>query len=97
LTAFERRLHDGRWLTRQEGLGLIAKLRQVRLERQELQTAQEPLQIKVSQHCDTPQPDKWFYEVPETCDGGPCKSAADALRAAMWHVRWRAIAALTRS
>jgi hypothetical protein len=50
LADFERRLHDGRLLTREESLGLIAELRRVRLERNELRAALEPLQIKLSQH-----------------------------------------------
>ena len=29
--------------------------------------------------------------MPEICDGGPCESAADALRSAVRHVRRRAI------
>ena len=36
LADFERRLNDGRLLTREESLGLIAELRRVRLERNEL-------------------------------------------------------------
>jgi hypothetical protein len=91
LADFERRLHDGRLLTRDESLALIAELRRVRLERNELRAALEPLQIKVSQHHSTPRPDEWFYDVPEICDGGPCESAADALRTAVRHVRRRAI------
>jgi hypothetical protein len=51
----------------------------------------------LSQYHDTPRPDEWFYDVPEICDGGPCESAADALRSAVRHVRRRAIAALDRS
>ena len=38
-----------------------------------------------------PQPDEWFYDVPEICDGGPCESAADARRCAVQYVRRRAI------
>jgi hypothetical protein len=91
LADFERRLGDGRLLTREESLGLIAELRRVRLERNELGAALEPLQIKLSQHHDTPQPDEWFYDVPEICDGGPCESAAGALRSAMQQMRRRAI------
>jgi hypothetical protein len=91
LADFERRLSHGRLLTREESLGLIAELRRVRLERNEVRAALEPLQIKLSQHRDTPQPDEWFYDVPEICDGGPCESAADALRTAVRHVRQRAI------
>ncbi len=91
MAGFERRLSNGRLLTREESLGLIAELRRVRVERDELRAALEPLQIKFSQHRDTPQPDEWFYDVPEICDGGPCESAADALRIAVQHVRRRAI------
>jgi len=91
LAGFERRLSNGRLLTREESLGLIAELRRVRVERDELRAALEPLQIKFSQQRDTPQPDEWFYDVPEICDGGPCESAADALRIAVQHVRRRAI------
>jgi hypothetical protein len=74
-----------------------AELRRVRLERNELRVALEPLQIKLSQHRDTPQPDEWYYDVPAICDGGPCESAADALRSAVQHMRRRAIAALASS
>jgi hypothetical protein len=91
LADFERRLHDGRLLTREESLGLIAELRRVRLERNELRVALEPLQIKLRQHHYTPHPDEWFYGVLEICDGGPCDSAADALRTAVRHVHRRAI------
>ena len=91
LADFERRLHDGRLLTREESLGLIAELRRVRLERHELRAALEPLQVRLSQHHDTPRSDEWFYDVPEICDGGPCESAADALRIAVQHLRRRAI------
>jgi hypothetical protein len=91
LADFERRLQDGRLLTREESLGLIAELRRVRLERNDLRAALEPLQIKLSQHHYTPHPDEWFYDVPEICDGGPCESAADALRTAVRHVHRRAI------
>jgi hypothetical protein len=91
LADFERRLSDGRLLTREESRGLIAELRRVRVERDELRAALEPLQIHLSQHHDTPQPDEWFYDVPEICDGGPCESAADALRTAVQHVRQRII------
>jgi hypothetical protein len=76
-------------LTREESLGLIAELRRVRVERNELRAALEPLQIKLSQHHYTPRPDEWFYDVPEICDGGPCESQADALRTAVRHVRRR--------
>ena len=91
LADFERRLSDGRLLTREESLGLIAELRRVRLERNELRAALEPLQIKLNQHHYMPHPDEWFYDVPEICDGGPCESQADALRTAVRHVRRRAI------
>jgi uncharacterized coiled-coil DUF342 family protein len=91
LADFERRLHDGRLLTREESLALIAELRHIRLERNELRAAVEPLQIKLSQHHTTPRSDEWFYDVPEICDGGPCESVADALRTAVRHVRQRAI------
>jgi len=91
LADFERRLSDGRLLTREESLGLIAELRRVRLERNELRAALEPLQIKLSRHHYTPRPGEWFYDVPEICDGGPCESAADALHTAVRHVRRRAI------
>jgi len=50
LMDFERRLNDRRLLTREESLGLIAELRRVRLERNELRAALEPLQIKLIQH-----------------------------------------------
>ena len=91
LADFERRLSDSRLLTRDESLALIAELRRVRLEQNELRAALEPLEIKLSQHHYTPRPDEWFYDVPEICDGGPCESAADALRIAVQHVRRRAI------
>ena len=91
LADFERRLSDSRLLTRDESLALIAELRRVRLEQNELRAALEPLEIKLSQHHYTPRPDEWFYDVPEICDGGPCESAADALRTAVRHVRRRAI------
>jgi hypothetical protein len=39
LADFERRPHDGRLLTREESLGLIAELRRVRLECHELRAA----------------------------------------------------------
>jgi hypothetical protein len=56
LADFERRLNDGRLLTREESLALIAELRRVRLEQSELRAALEPLQIQLSQHhiCATP-------------------------------------------
>ena len=76
LADFERRLSDGRLLTREESLALVAELRRIRLERNELQAALEPLQIQLSQHHYTPRPDEWFYDVPEICDGGPCESTA---------------------
>jgi hypothetical protein len=44
LADFERRLSDGRLLTREESLGLITELRRVRLEYDELRAALEPLQ-----------------------------------------------------
>ncbi len=91
LADFERRLHDGRLLTREESLTLIAELRQVRLERDELRAALEPLQIHIRQHHDTPHVDAWFYDVPEICDGGPCESPAEALRRAVQHVRQRTV------
>ena len=91
LADFERRLGDGRLLTREESLGLIAELRRVRLGHNELRAALEPLQIKLSQHYYTPQPDAWFYDLPEICDGGPCETTADALRTAVQHVRRRTI------
>jgi hypothetical protein len=91
LADFERRLHDGRLLTREESLALIAELCRVRLERDELRVALEPLQIHISQHQNTPQPDAWFYDVPEICDGGPCDNTADALHTAVQHVRRRTI------
>ena len=50
LADFERRLGDGRFLTREESLALIAELRRVRLERGELRAALEPLRIELSQH-----------------------------------------------
>lgn len=78
-------------LTREESLALIAELRRVRLEGNELRAALEPLQIRLSQHRYTPQPDEWFYDVPDICDGGPCESKADALRTAVNHVRRRTI------
>jgi hypothetical protein len=90
LADFERRLGDGRFLTREESPGLIAELRRARRECNELRAALEPLQIKLSQHQYTPHPDEWFYDVPEICDGGPCDSPADALRTAVQHVRRRA-------
>ena len=90
LVDFERRLRDGRLLTREESLGLIAELRRVRLECHELRAALEPLQIKLSQHRYTPRPDAWFYDVAEICDGGPCKCAAHLLRTTVRHVRRRA-------
>jgi len=74
-----------------ESLGLIAELRRVRLERNDLRAALEPLQIKLSQHRYTPRPDEWFYAVLHICDGGPCESTADALRTAVQHVRRRTI------
>src|SRR5262245_58743186 len=88
---FERRLNDGRLLTREESLGLIAELRRVRLERNELRAALEPLQIQLGQHHYTPRLDEWFYDVPEICDGGSCESKANALRVAVQHVRRRTI------
>ncbi len=91
LADFERRLNDDRLLMGEESLALIAELRRVHLERNELRAALEPLQIRLSQHHYAPRPDEWFYVVPEICDGGPCESAADALRTAVQHVRWRAI------
>lgn len=91
LADFERRLNDGRLLTREESLALIAELRRIRLERNELRAALEPLQAQLSQHHYTPRPDECFYDVPEICDGGPCESKADALRTAMQHVRRRTI------
>jgi hypothetical protein len=91
LADFERRLRDGRLLTREESLGLIAELHRVRLEHHELRVALEPLQVRLSQHHDTPRSDEWFYDVPELCDGGPCESTADALRSAVQHLRRRAI------
>ena len=91
LADFERRLSDGRLLTREESLNLIAELRRLWQERNELRAALEPLQIKLNQHHYTPRPDEWFYDVPEICDGGPCESQADALRTAVRHVRQRAI------
>jgi hypothetical protein len=87
LADFERRLNDGRLLTREESLALVAELRRVRLECNELRAALEPLQIQLGQHHITPRPDEWFYDVPEICDGGPCESKADALRTAVNHVR----------
>lgn len=57
LADFERRLRDGRLLTHEESLALIAELRQVRLERDEVRAALEPLQIKLSQHHHTPHVD----------------------------------------
>jgi hypothetical protein len=90
LADFERRLGDGRLLTREESLGLIAELRRARLECNELRAALEPLQIKLSQHRDTPLPDEWLYDVLHICDGGPCDSATNALRTAVRHVRRRA-------
>jgi uncharacterized membrane protein len=91
LADFERRLSDGRLLTREESLALIAELRRVRLERGELRAALEPLQIQLTQHRYTPRPDEWFYDVLHICDGGPCESTADALCTAVQHVRRRAI------
>ncbi|HEY3229282.1 MAG TPA: hypothetical protein VGJ87_08680 [Roseiflexaceae bacterium] len=46
------------------------ELRRIRLERNELRAALEPLQIKLSQHRYTPRPDEWFYDVLHICDGG---------------------------
>jgi hypothetical protein len=91
LADFERRLNDGWLLTREESLALIAELRRVRLERNELRAALEPLQIQLGQHHYTPRPDEWFYDVPEICDGGPCERKADALRTAVRHLRWRSV------
>src|SRR6266508_4666459 len=91
LADFERRLNDGRLLRSEESLALIAELRRVRLECNELRAALEPLRIELTQHRYTPRPDGWFYDVPEICDGGPCESKADALRTAVNHVRRRTI------
>jgi hypothetical protein len=91
LADFERRLNDGRLLMSEESLALIAELRRIRLERNELRAALEPFQIQLTQHGYTPRPDEWFYDVPEICDGGPCESQADALRTAVNHVRRRTI------
>jgi hypothetical protein len=91
LADFERRLRDGRLLTHEESLALVAELRRVRLERDELRAALKPLQIQLSQHRDTPKPDEWFYDVPEICDGGPCENTADALRTAVQNVRQRTV------
>jgi hypothetical protein len=74
LADFERRLSDGRLLTREESLALIAELRRVRLEQSELRAALEPLQIELTQHRYTPRPDEWFYDVPDICDGGRVKA-----------------------
>ena len=90
LADFERRLNDGRLLRSEESLALIAELRRVRLECNELRAALEPLRIELTQHRYTPRPDGWFYDVPGICDGGPCESTADALRTAVNHVRRRA-------
>ncbi len=62
LADFERRLSDGRLLTREESLGLIAELRRIRLERSELRAALEPLQIKLSgpAHMTCPDPGKKY-------------------------------------
>ena len=48
-------------------------------------------QFDIRQHHETPQPDTWFYAVPEICDGGPCETTADALRRAVQHVRQRTV------
>ena len=91
LADFERRLPDGRLLTREKSPELVAELHRVRLEPHELRAALEPLQIKLCQHHYMPHPDEWFPDVPEICDEGPCDSAAEALRTAMQPVRWRSI------
>src|SRR5919197_1083095 len=53
--------------------------------------ARHPILIPTEPALYTLWPDAWFYDVPEICDGGPCESAADALRTAVRHVRRRAI------
>jgi hypothetical protein len=45
--------------------------------------ARELLAITLSQHRDTTQPDEWFYEMPDSCDGGLSECAADALHTAV--------------
>ena len=88
-------------LTREEYLALIAELRQVRVERDELRAALEPLQIHIRQHHDTPHVDARFYAGRRSAMEGRVKpqrthcarlcsmSASEPSRSSRIWMRWR--------